>query len=140
MLQETIDLKFLDNLGITRLGLKYCPSIDINDETGEPYICGTHSDYFIVRYNKKNISLQKRYDDYANNRDVQGCLKDLDLDPDMFWYVLLFVYDYCKILPMVVILYNVSSHSVSAVDKGRIPPPAYKVASWGVMFIHLRFT
>lgn len=96
MLQETIDLKFLDNLGITRLGLKYCPSIDINDETGEPYVCGTHSDYFIVRYNKKNISLQKRYDDYANNRDVQGCLKDLDLDPDMFWYVLLFVYDYCK--------------------------------------------
>lgn len=81
--------------GIIHLGLEFCPDIDCNPETGEYYICGTNAIRFIDRYNNKKIPLQNRFKDYIENKDIQGCLSDLGLDSERFWYLLLFVYDYC---------------------------------------------
>lgn len=84
----------LNECGITRLGLEFCPAVDF-DETGEPYVCGTNAFVFIDRYNDKEIVLQSRFNSYIENKDIQSCLKDLGIEPEKFWYLLLFVYDYC---------------------------------------------
>lgn len=76
----------------------HLPDIDINDE-GEPEFCpssGLHT--FVKRYNNNEIEYTFKYEDYLKNKEVQDTLKELDIDPEKFWYYLLFAYDfsYCK--------------------------------------------
>lgn len=85
----------LNKCGITRLGLEFCPVIDFDMETGEPYVCGTNAFAFIDRYNSKKIALQSKFFRYVWHKKIQECLRDLGIDSEQFWYLLLFVYDYC---------------------------------------------
>lgn len=91
---DEITDSILDECLITYIGIEFCPLIDC-DETGEPYISGTTAYNFIHRYNDKKIAIQNRFNSYISNDDIQSCLNDLELDAISFWYVLLFVYDYC---------------------------------------------
>lgn len=93
-LEKILDEELLNECGITHLGIKFCPAVDF-DETGNPYVCGTNAFAFIDRYNDKEITLQSKSNSYIENKDIQCCLKDLKIEPEKFWYLLLFVYDYC---------------------------------------------
>lgn len=93
-LEKISNEELLNECGITHLGIKFCPAVDF-DETGKPYVCGTNAFAFIDRYNDKEITLQSKSNSYIENKDIQCCLKDLKIEPEKFWYLLLFVYDYC---------------------------------------------
>ena len=91
---EEIGIDELNESGIVHVGLEFCPTIGF-DEIGEPFLSGTSAFHFIDRYNNKKIALQNKFGSYLENEDIQSCLHSLELDPVMFWYLLLFVYDYC---------------------------------------------
>ena len=91
---EEIGIDELNESGIVHVGLEFCPTIGF-DEMGEPFLSGTSAFHFIDRYNNKKIALQNKFGSYLENEDIQSCLHSLELDPVMFWYLLLFVYDYC---------------------------------------------
>ena len=50
---------------------------------------------FKNRYNKHLKGLFN-YDNYLNNKDIQNTLSALKLDSEIFWYLLLFIYDYSR--------------------------------------------
>lgn len=46
------------------------------------------------RYNEGTITQYFNYDSYIKNELIQGFIKDLELDADKFWFLILFIYDY----------------------------------------------
>ena len=49
---------------------------------------------FERRYNEKKISCAYKYEDYIGDRDMQATITGLGLNPDAFWLLILFCYDY----------------------------------------------
>lgn len=62
----------------------------------QPVILGV-SDVLMTlaeRYNEGIITQYFNYDGYIKNELIQGFIKDLELDVDKFWFLILFIYDY----------------------------------------------
>lgn len=77
-----------------QVALEFNPDMGY-DADGNMYPCGTLAiERFKVRYNRKFIDIKFKYEDYLHNEEVQGTLKELGVDIDKFWYLLLFVMDY----------------------------------------------
>ncbi|WP_243350080.1 hypothetical protein [Parabacteroides sp. FAFU027] len=69
----------------------------IEYDAEEPYedFSYHYVDQFRRRY-KENLKQKFCYDQYLKEPNIQNALKALDLDPEKFWYLLMFVYDYCE--------------------------------------------
>ena len=53
---------------------------------------------FYDRYNAGKIAPKSTYEEYISNDTIQSLIKDLELDRDKFWLLILFLYDYCESL------------------------------------------
>lgn len=51
-------------------------------------------DIFEERYNSGEIPCRYKYEDYINDVTLQGTIKGLKLDPDAFWLLTIFLFDY----------------------------------------------
>ena len=49
---------------------------------------------FEIRYNDKKIACPYKYEDYIKDKNMQATITGLGLDPDAFWLLILFCYDY----------------------------------------------
>lgn len=49
---------------------------------------------FEDRYNNKEISCAYKYEDYIKDKDMQATITGLGLNPDAFWLLVIFCYDY----------------------------------------------
>lgn len=49
---------------------------------------------FQDRYNSGEISCPYKYEDYIRDSDMQATVKGLNLDPDAFWLLVMFCFDY----------------------------------------------
>lgn len=79
---------------IEQVALEFNPDMGF-DADGNMYPCGTLAiERFKVRYNRKFIDIKFKYEDYLHNEEVQDTLKELGVDIDKFWYLLLYVMDY----------------------------------------------
>lgn len=75
---------------VEQMALKYCP--DINEDG---IIIGTQATFmFMNRYNQGKVRNMTIFDSYWSNEDIQEYLALLNIDPEKFWYLLLFLYDY----------------------------------------------
>lgn len=75
---------------------KYCPDVDV-DENGKTHIIDNNAPLgFTDRYNERKLTLQNKVYNYQKNKDIQDCLMTLGLDSEKFWYLLLFITDYCE--------------------------------------------
>jgi hypothetical protein len=81
---------------VYKLAINVLPKVDY-DEEGVPFIVGTDATLlFVDRYNKNKIDINFTYEGYLNNEAIQSTLTALGLDSEKFWFLLLFVFDYCK--------------------------------------------
>ncbi|MCD8308204.1 MAG: hypothetical protein LUD51_08285 [Clostridia bacterium] len=64
-------------------------------------------DQFIQRYNNGEIKCPYKYEDYINNDDMQATVKGMGMDPDSFYLLVMFCYDFsyitCKQASMTII-------------------------------------
>lgn len=78
---------------------EYCPYIDYDCDTGESYFCASFSPdslfMFKNRYNENQFKIDFTYENYISDLDIQNTLKIHNVDSEKFWYLLLFIYDYC---------------------------------------------
>lgn len=51
-------------------------------------------DEFQYRYNEQKIALRYKYEDYINDKDMQATITGLGMNPDAFWLLIVFCYDY----------------------------------------------
>lgn len=51
-------------------------------------------DEFQYRYNEQKIALRYKYEDYINDKDMQATVTGLGMNPDAFWLLIVFCYDY----------------------------------------------
>lgn len=49
---------------------------------------------FEIRYNEKKIDCAYKYENYIKDNDIQATVKGLGMNPDSFWLLILFCYDY----------------------------------------------
>lgn len=49
---------------------------------------------FQYRYNEQKIALRYKYEDYINDKDMQATITGLGMNPDAFWLLIVFCYDY----------------------------------------------
>ena len=89
-----INDKTLFDSYVIELGLKYCPIIDFDPDINDYTITGTSAFNVINRYNQNKILIQNKYEKYISDKNIQGCIEYLELDPELFWVLLLFVFDY----------------------------------------------
>lgn len=62
-------LEYMENLAV-----QYVPDIDIDNETGEKYICGTAAlPFFINRYNQNGLYGHFTYEDYIGMKAYKKC-------------------------------------------------------------------
>ena len=47
-----------------------------------------------LRYNEKKIDCAYKYENYIKDNDIQATVKGLGMNPDSFWLLILFCYDY----------------------------------------------
>lgn len=74
---------------------KYLPSFDYDYENNEHYKVPSNSiDQFIRRYNNNDIKIRFNTTDYINDKTTQLLIRSLELDPESFWYLIIFIYDY----------------------------------------------
>lgn len=71
------------------------PDFDVDDQ-GNPHFHYSTSviELFMSRYNNNEIEYHFKYIDYKNDSDIQNTLTALGIDTELFWYYLLFIYDY----------------------------------------------
>lgn len=80
---------------IEQVGCEYSPDVDWDDEAKDYCRIGTTALYwFRLRYNAGVLNASFKYDDYIENKDIQGTLQALNVDTEKFWYLLLFISDY----------------------------------------------
>lgn len=62
----------------------------------QPFIVGISDvlQTLAKRYNEGAITQYFNYDSYMKNELIQNFIKDLELDADKFWFLILFIYDY----------------------------------------------
>ena len=51
-------------------------------------------DYFQERYNEQKIAIRFKYEDYIKNKDMQATIAGLGMNPDAFWLLIVFCFDY----------------------------------------------
>ena len=51
-------------------------------------------DEFQYRYNEQKIALRYKYEDYINDKNMQATVTGLGMNPDAFWLLIVFCYDY----------------------------------------------
>lgn len=79
---------------VEQVALEFNPDMGF-DADGNMSPCGTLAiERFKRRYNRGFIDVKFKYENYINNKDVQDTLKELGVDIESFWYLLLFVMDY----------------------------------------------
>lgn len=79
---------------VEQVALEFNPDMGF-DSDGNMYPCGTLAiERFKVRYNREFIDIKFKHEDYLHNKEVQDTLKELGVDIDKFWYLLLYVMDY----------------------------------------------
>lgn len=79
---------------VEQVALKFNPDMEVGTD-GNMYPCGTLAiERFKRRYNRKFIKIKFKYENYLHNKDIQDTLKELGVDIDKFWYLLLYVMDY----------------------------------------------
>ena len=69
-----------------------CPQLDYLKEGWDPAIV----QQFIDRYNYGHVGHKEKLDDYLNDQPIQKVLEVYRLDPEKFWYYLLFSTDYAE--------------------------------------------
>lgn len=78
---------------------EYCPYIDYDYDIGEFYSDRSFNPAslytFKNRYNNQ-FGIYFTYDKYMSDLDIQNTLKIRNIDSEKFWYLLLFIYDYCN--------------------------------------------
>lgn len=52
--------------------------------------------WFMNRYNKSKFNIRFTYKDYLKNSNIQSKIEALNLDKDKFWYLLIFIFEYCE--------------------------------------------
>lgn len=78
---------------------EFAPDI-LLDENGTPYKVESQVPLiFKRRYNNGNLNVYFRYEDYIkassnNNESIIDIISALEIDPEKFWYLLLFISDY----------------------------------------------
>lgn len=81
---------------VEQVALKFNPDMEVGTD-GNMYPCETLAiERFKRRYNIGRINIDFKYEDYLHNKKVQDTLKELGVDIDKFWYLLLFVMDYTE--------------------------------------------
>ena len=79
---------------VEQVALEFNPDMGF-DADGNMSPCGTLAiERFKRRYNREFIDVRFKYEDYLNNKEIQDTLKELGVDIDNFWYLLLYVMDY----------------------------------------------
>ena len=79
---------------LEQVALEFNPDMEF-DADGNMYPCDTLAlERFKRRYNRKFIDIKFKHEDYLHNKDIQDTLKELGVDIDKFWYLLLYVMDY----------------------------------------------
>nr|WP_321375508.1 hypothetical protein [uncultured Bacteroides sp.] len=69
--------------------------LPVVEEYSEYTVCGSLAiSKFKRRYNDGLIDMPLTYDAYKANNDIQTTIIGLGIDPDKFWYALLFIKDY----------------------------------------------
>ena len=51
---------------------------------------------FAQRYNERKLTNYFTYEEYLKQTKIQEYITELGLDIDKFWFLLLFVYDFCE--------------------------------------------
>lgn len=78
---------------------EFSPDI-VLDENGTPYKVESQAPLiFKRRYNNSKLNVYFRYEDYIkvssnNNESIIDIISALEIDPEKFWYLLLFISDY----------------------------------------------
>lgn len=82
-------------------GFTHVSKSDVSPEEWEamlnqPFIVGVSDvlQTLAKRYNEGAITQYFNYDSYMKNELIQNFIKDLELDADKFWFLILFIYDY----------------------------------------------
>lgn len=84
---------------ITTVADKFCPDF-IFESDGKPIPVDSQAPFiFKRRYNQQKLTGNFRYGEYmktsiTNDETIQDIIRALGIDPEKFWYLLLFVYDY----------------------------------------------
>jgi hypothetical protein len=92
---------------------KYCPDwYSDGDEFG---IAASIAPWrFVARYNSgKHLKHEFKFNDYIYHKEIAKRLKDLGLDSEKFWYLLLFLYDYS-------IHYCIDGHCLTTTDEEQL--------------------
>ena len=66
------------------------------EEDEDFFECSYAVPIFKQRYNERLIKMPLTYEEYVNNKDIQGTITGLGYDIDKFWFALLFIYDFCQ--------------------------------------------
>lgn len=83
---------------VINIANEFAPDIVIDN--GVPYKCDSQAPLiFKRRYNNGKLNVYFRYEDYIkansnNNENIIDIIKALKIDPEKFWYLLLFISDY----------------------------------------------
>lgn len=84
---------------MTTVADKFCPDF-IFESDGTPIPVDSQAPFiFKRRYNQQKLNGNFHYEEYmktsiTNDETIQDIIRALGIDPDKFWYLLLFVYDY----------------------------------------------
>ena len=82
---------------VTVVADKFHPDMEIQED-GSSALLPSQSPYqFMQRYNAGKLNVFFNYDNYMRNDNIdsiQAIIKALGIDPDKFWYLLLFISDY----------------------------------------------
>lgn len=84
---------------MTTVADKFCPDF-IFEANDNPIPVDSQAPFiFKRRYNKQRLNGNFRYGEYmktsiTNDETIQDIIRALGIDPEKFWYLLLFVYDY----------------------------------------------
>ena len=82
---------------VSLLAQIYTPDFDFEEESQQTYeLPSSAPEIFKVRYNNGLLKIPFTYSSYVKNSKIVSLLHQLQLDCDKFWYLLLFVHDYCR--------------------------------------------
>lgn len=82
---------------VSLLAQIYTPDFDFDEESQQTYeLPSSAPEIFKVRYNNGLLKIPFTYSSYVKNSKIVSLLHQLQLDCDKFWYLLLFVHDYCR--------------------------------------------
>lgn len=82
---------------VSLLAQIYTPDFDFDEESQQTYeLPSSAPEIFKVRYNNGLLKIPFTYSSYVKSSKIVSLLHQLQLDCDKFWYLLLFVHDYCR--------------------------------------------